>query len=151
MIGRKMYMDKLSVFLLRMSGFLVLLIGVAHFAMPSFGYTVDALTEIPEVQREHFVYLGTYAIGTFLVAFGILTLICDPISHSFMERTFVGLMAIVWSLRLVLELIFPVNLSLFFLSAPHLPLLFVLSLILLGYFAGLARIVVGTALPKANN
>lgn len=111
--------------------------------MPSFGYTAEALAAVPELQRDHFVYLGTYAIGTFLVAFGILTLLSDPRHQSTMETAFWGLMIIVWGTRLVLELIFPVNLPLFFLNEPHLPLLAAFVLILLGYIAGFAHRVSG--------
>ncbi len=120
------------------SGFIVLMIGLAHFLMPSLGYAPDALRAIPEPQRDHFVFLGTYAIGTFLVAFGVLTLLSDPRRGSVFETTFFGLMVIVWVVRLVLELLYPVNLSLFFLDEPHYILLAAITIVLLGYVVGFA-------------
>ena len=56
-----------------------------------------------------------------------------------METAFWGLMVIVWGVRLMLELVFPVDLPLFFLNEPHLPLLTAFVLILLGYAAGFAQ------------
>lgn len=122
----------------RISGLLVLLIGLAHFVMPSLGYDAGDLAVIPEAQRDHFVYLGTYAIGTFLVSFGVLTLLADPCRPSRLEKVFFALMAFVWGARFVLELLYPVDLSLFILSNPHPVLLATVLLIWAGYGLGLA-------------
>lgn len=132
-------MKTIMALLPRVAGFLVLAIGLAHFVMPSLGYAPDALAAIPDAQRDHFVYLGTYAIGTFLVTFGILTLLSGHGQHGRLETAFFGLMVFVWGARLVLEFIYPVDLSLFFLDEPHLPLAGAVFVILLGYMAGLAQ------------
>lgn len=122
----------------RLAGILVLMIGLAHFVMPSIGYATDALAAIPESQRDHFVYLGTYAIGTFLCTFGILTLLSDPARAGRFETAFLALMVLIWAARLVLEFLYPVDLALFFLAKPHGPLAAVILFILMGYGAGLA-------------
>ncbi len=118
---------------LRLSGLMVLAIGLSHFAMPNLGYTPDAIAAVPDAQRDHFVYLGTYAIGTFLVSLAVMTFFADPTSSNALHRTFLGLMVAVWGTRLVLELIYPVTLSLFFLFDPHPVLLVAILLIWAGY------------------
>lgn len=125
-------------FALRISGLMVLLIGAAHFAMPSLGYAPDVIAAVPTAQRDHFVYLGTYAIGTFLICFAVLTLLIDPARTDRTQRVFLGLMVIVWGARILLELAYPVTLSLFFLSYPHPVLMSALLVIWLGYAAGFA-------------
>ena len=121
----------------RIAGLMVLAIGLAHFAMPGFGYAPEALAAIPEAQRNHFVYLGTYAIGTFLVSFGVITLVADPGGRSRLEKVFYGSMAIVWGVRLALEFVYPVDLSLFFVARPHPMLVLAVAVIWAGYLAGL--------------
>ncbi|MEO1564444.1 MAG: hypothetical protein AAFR98_13490 [Pseudomonadota bacterium] len=132
----KLIPDRLTTTATNISGVLVLLIGTAHFAMPRFGYNPATLSAIPDIQRDHFVYLGTYAIGCFLVAFGILTLVAGRGDRSFFERAFFGVMVAVWGMRVVLEVLYPVNLPLFFLTNPHPVLLSVIALIWLGYLFG---------------
>ncbi len=130
--------DRLMTTLPRISGFMVLAIGLAHFVMPTFGYSAGALAAIPEMQRDHFVYLGTYAIGTFLIAFGVMTLLTDANRRSPLETVFLGLMVVVWGARLMLEFVYPVDLSLFLLSNPHPMLVLSIVLIWIGYIAGFA-------------
>lgn len=120
-----------------LSGLMVLGIGIAHFFMPTLGYSGDVIAAVPEVQRDHFVYLGTYAIGTFLVAIGVLTLLADPNSADVLHRSFFGLMVLVWGVRLVLEVIYPVEFSLFFVSNPHSTLSTAIVIVLAGYLGAL--------------
>ena len=118
---------------LTVSGLMVLAIGLAHFAMPSLGYAPEVIAAVPDAQRDHFVYLGTYAIGTFLVSFGVMTMLVDPMRADGMHRAFLGLMVMVWGARIVLEVIYPVTLSLFFVSHPHPALIVALLVIWAGY------------------
>jgi len=118
------------------AGLMVLAIGIAHFFMPAFGYAGEDLSSVPQVQREHFVYLGTYAIGLFLVSFAILTIMAGKVRPTLQMTVFLGLMTIVWGGRLVLELLFPVTLPLFFLSNPHPVLAATILVIWLAYGIG---------------
>lgn len=143
--------DRLINMVAHLAGAMVLAIGLAHFVMPSFGYARDALAAIPGPQKEHFVYLGTYAIGTFLVSLGILTLLSDQRRASPLELIFFGLMVFVWAARLALEFVYPVDLSLFFLSDPHPVLVATIFLILVGYITGFAgRLVTARATRPAG-
>lgn len=122
----------------RLAGGAVLAIGLSHFVMPSWGYAADDIAAVPDLQRDHFVYLGTYAIGSFLVSFGALSLIADARRGDRFETVFFGLMTAVWAGRLGLEAIYPVDLPLFFLARPHAVLSAAIALIFLGYAIGFA-------------
>lgn len=60
---------------LRTAGGLLLLIGVGHMFMPEWGYAPSAVAGMADLVEEHFYYLGTYAIGSFLLAFGIMSFV----------------------------------------------------------------------------
>ncbi|MAS03631.1 MAG: hypothetical protein CL534_02895 [Ahrensia sp.] len=122
----------------RISGLLVLAIGLVHFILPTLGYAPDALAAIPEAQRAHFVYLGTYSIAFFLISFAVMTLMADRTAPNRAITLFLGLMVIVWGARFVLELVYPVDLSLFFVANPHPMLMATLLVIWIGYVVGLA-------------
>lgn len=106
----------------RIAGALVLLIALSHFLLPTLGYRPDDLAAIPTAQRAHFVHLGTYAIGSFLLTFAIVTWAAARAPDQPLARLFFALMTLTWSFRLWLELQFPVDLSLFVITRPH-PLL----------------------------
>lgn len=118
------------------AGFMVLAIGIAHFFMPDFGYAGEDLNSVPQAQREHFVYLGTYAIGLFLVSLAVLTILAGKVRPTLQMTVFLGLMTAVWGGRLVLELLFPVTLPLFFLNNPHPVLAATILVIWLAYGIG---------------
>lgn len=114
-------------------GALILTIGIAHLFMPSIGYASHDLSAIPEPQRSHFVYLGTYAIGVFLLAMGGLTVYMALQTATKAATVFFGAMAAVWTGRWVLEFLFPVNLRLFFVDDPHAVLRVVIGVIAVAY------------------
>lgn len=120
----------------RIAGLLVLAIGLAHFLLPTLGYAPADLAAIPEAQREHFVYLGTYSIAFFLLGFAVMTLLADRNDPGRPMTVFLGLMTVVWFARLALELIYPVELPLFFVEEPHPMLIPVLLVISTGYLIG---------------
>ncbi len=58
---------------LRAGGLVVIAIGLAHFFLPTFGYDPAIPAAMDAGSGAHFFYLGTYAIGGFLIAFGIIS------------------------------------------------------------------------------
>ncbi|MCI5077175.1 hypothetical protein [Oricola sp.] len=122
----------------RVAGMMVLAIGLAHFALPTLGYATADLAVIPDAQREHFVFLGTYSIAFFLISFAVMTLFARLETPRREMTVFLGLMVVVWTARLVLELIYPVELPLFFVPKPHPMLIVTLTIIALGYAVGFA-------------
>ncbi len=122
---------------LRAGGALVTGIGLAHLAMPVWGYDPAVVEALAPATRAHFLDLATYAIATFLLAFGGLSFALSR-RPSPEAGVFCAVMSVVWSVRLGLELRFPVEVSLFSVPAPHLPLLAVIGLVAALYVAATA-------------
>lgn len=104
---------------LRGAGTLVSLIAIGHIFMPIFGYPDTVTSGMPVPVKEHFYYLGTYAICTFLFAFATLTFYHARTAGTPAARVFSATMAAVWWLRVALEFSYPVDVPIFFLDRPH--------------------------------
>jgi len=115
------------------AGLMILPVALGHFLLPTHGYAPSDIQAVPTLQRDHFVYLGTYAIGSFLLAMSGLTLYFALRPPTPEARVFFAVMAAVWVLRVVLEFVFPVDLPIFFLAQPHGVLVVVTGLIAAGY------------------
>jgi hypothetical protein len=131
---------------LRVAGLATLAIGIAHFFLPRLGYDASVPASMNATTAAHFYYLGTYAIGGFLCAFGVLSLGVSKLKNDFAAGAFATVMAAVWAWRTVLEIVYPVNLQLFFLAKPTvvlLPIIAALALIYatsaIGLFSARAR------------
>ena len=119
---------------LRVAGVLVTTIGVGHIFMPTFGYRGAVPSGMEPAIREHFYFLGTYAICCFLLGFGVLTLMASKEPRARATQLFSGVMTGVWAFRFVLELRYPVSVPIFFLEDPH-PSLMVILATITGAFA----------------
>jgi hypothetical protein len=129
---------------LRAGGLVVIAIGLAHFFLPTFGYDPAIPAAMDPGSGAHFFYLGTYAIGGFLIAFGIISLYTSKLADTRTAALFAGLMALMWGWRTALEIIYPVELRLFILDRPTLVLLPALAALTIVYACsalglGLAR------------
>lgn len=114
---------------LRVGGMLIVAIGIGHIFLPTYGYRAAAAEDMQLAVRNHFYYLGTYAICIFLIAFGALALFASKAPGTAATRVFSAVMAVVWGLRLGLELRYPVELPIFFLEHPHPVLVLVLAVV----------------------
>lgn len=126
------------------SGCIILLIGVAHTIFPIYGYSDDVqdfFKQSPPI-ADHFYYLATYAICSFLLFIGLVT-VWIGVSAEFAKRnpkfiTYYSVLSIIlWTSRIALEIKYPVKLSLFGIHSPSLNLMIVLSLIVIGFILGL--------------
>ena len=88
------------------------------FCLPGWGYDGLLLQSIPEVPRNHFVHLGTYAIGMFLLCVSAMSFHFAQLGSNLTARLFAALQAIFWAGRILLELLFPSHLQIFFLGDP---------------------------------
>ena len=102
----------------RIGGVIALVLGAAHFLLPGWGYDGLVLQSIPEVPRNHFVHLGTYAIGMFLLCVSVMSFHFAQLGGSPTARLFAALQAIFWAGRILLEMLFPSHLQIFFLGDP---------------------------------
>jgi hypothetical protein len=126
---------------LRVAGTLVSLIAVGHIFMPAFGYPAAVTSSMTAPVKEHFYYLGTYAICTFLFAFATLAFYHartagTPAAPA--GRAFSATMAVVWWLRVALEFSYPVDVPIFFLDRPHPVLVPVLLIVAIAFTAAAA-------------
>jgi hypothetical protein len=119
---------------LRMAGGLLLLIGIGHMFMPEWGYAPSVVAGMTAVVEAHFYHLGTYAIGSFLMAFGIMSLVHARQPDSATTHAFTTVMGLVWVFRVALEFQYPVRLTIFVLHDPH-PVLAPLLILIAGCFS----------------
>jgi len=117
---------------LGLAGTIVCLIGGAHLFLPTHGYARAATDGFAPAAREHFYFLGTYAIAGFLLSLGALSLVFSRLPGP-QTRAFAGVMTLLWSARFVLELAYPVDLALFGVARPHPLLLGTLASLVLLY------------------
>ena len=128
------------------SGSIITLIGIGHLFFPTFGYSEDVqsyLRQSPQI-ADHFYYLATYAICSFLLFMGTTTIYMGSLKDSAQNpqfiRFFIIMSIVLWSARLLMELKYPVKLSLFGISEPTNSLFIALSLIIIGFMVGLAKV-----------
>lgn len=117
-------------------GICVTLIGIMHIFMPAMGYENTIPLSMPGEVSNHFYYLGTYAICTFLLTLGFLSIYASRIHHPDVSFVICSAFSLLWISRTVLEIIYPVRLKLFFLSVPTVVLLPLIILIATVYTGG---------------
>jgi len=100
---------------LLVAGIIEIAVGLLHFAMPSFAYQAKGFSLL-QPDEISFVTLVIFAVGILLVAFGSLTILFSRKVESIIEVLYyyVVIKTILWIGRVVLELLYPVNLSMFY-------------------------------------
>ena len=121
---------------LAVGGLITGLIGIGHIFMPVFGYDGAVPLSMPPAERAHFYYLGTYAICGFLLSFAVLSLHFARSDQVRAARAVCAVLALFWTGRAILEVLYPVDLRLFVLASPHTVLLPVIGFLALTYAAG---------------
>lgn len=129
---------------LRLGGLLVLVIGIAHVFLPTWGYSPQVTLGMSSAAKEHFYFLGTYAICSFLLAFGVLAIVHSKHVESNAAQAFACVMALVWTTRVMLELSYPVEVRLFVFDNPHPVLVFVLATIAMSFTLAAVSLSVST-------
>ncbi|MCU7934547.1 MAG: hypothetical protein KZQ99_06660 [Candidatus Thiodiazotropha sp. (ex Dulcina madagascariensis)] len=101
--------------ILLVAGIIEIAVGLLHFAMPSFAYQAKGFSLL-EPNEINFVTLVVFAVGILLVAFGAITILFSRKLESMVEVLYyyVVIKTILWAGRVILELIYPVNLSMFY-------------------------------------
>lgn len=96
-----------------LAGLVPLAVGIMHLFLPSFGFDDAVLAQFTPASRSHFVDLALYAIAVFLLAFAFLTFYFAARVESSGAIVFSVVQSVVWVLRSILEVIFPVEIALF--------------------------------------
>lgn len=115
-------------------GILTLIIGIGHIFLPTAGYESSVPLSMQPPVREHFYYLGTYAICSFLLALGFISIYFSRTSFTKQTVVISFALAFIWISRAVLEFIYPVELKIFMLDYPHDALRIVTIFLALLYF-----------------
>jgi len=126
---------------LLVAGCFVTLIGLVHIFMPTLGYEESIPKSMPKELADHFYYLGTYAICTFLLTLGFISIYASGLKYPDVSFTLSVAFSLLWISRAIFERIYPVRLKLFFLDTPTYILLPFISVIALIYCFGMVSYV----------
>jgi hypothetical protein len=100
-------------------GLLTAVIGIGHIFMPTLGYDSSVPLAMEPAVRDHFYYLGTYAICAFLLSFALISLYFSKLEFPKASLVVCSILAVFWIARAVLEFLYPVEIKIFFLQTPH--------------------------------
>lgn len=129
--------NKLAALIIRLpmltGGIIIMIIGIGHIFMPTTGYEDTVTFSMAPAIRNHFYYLGTYAICIFLLALGFISIYFSRIELSIHTIVISSVLAIVWTGRVIFEFIYPVDIKIFMLQKPHNALRIVISILALLY------------------
>jgi|APSaa5957512622_1039677.scaffolds.fasta_scaffold42262_1 hypothetical protein len=105
---------KLTEQILLTAGVIEIAAGLLHFAMPSIAYQSKGFSLL-HPDEINFVTLVVFAVGILLVAFGSLTIFFSKKVETAAEivYTYVVIKTVLWIGRVVLEILYPVNLNMF--------------------------------------
>ena len=94
-----------------------IMVGILHFMMPYFLNQSAGFLQLSSVEMD-FVMLVTFATGILLIAFGSVTLLLSKVDLSMIKVLYyyLWIKIILWTARVVLELVYPVNLDMFYIN-----------------------------------
>lgn len=118
---------------LLIGGLLTAVIGIGHIFMPTAGYDSSVPQMMDSAVRDHFYYLGTYAICAFLLSFAFLSIYFSGLKYPQASLIVCSVLAVFWVVRAILEFLYPVEIRIFFLRTPHSVLLPVILLLAIAY------------------
>ena len=101
------------------AGIIEIFAGLGHFAMPYFVYQSRGFSFLTQNEM-NFATLGIFAIGILLIAFGAITIsfaLNVDASHE-LQCIYAAVKSILWMARIILEIIYPIKISLFFIEKP---------------------------------
>jgi len=103
--------------ILLVAGIIEIAVGLLHFVMPFFAYQAKGFSLL-DTNEINFVTLVVFAVGILLVAFGAITILFSRNLESTIEVLYyyIVIKTVLWTGRVVLELIYPVNLNMFYIE-----------------------------------
>ena len=108
--------DRLKTVLL-VAGVIEIAVGLLHFGMPYFAYQSAGFMGLDSAEI-NFVTLIIYAVGILLIAFGCVTVLFGRQIKSTLNilTSYLVIKIALWAGRVLLELIYPVELSMFYID-----------------------------------
>ena len=100
--------------LLLIIGSIQILVGLLHFFMPLYFSKSEAFLLLPSTEMSYLL-LVTYAVGILLVAFGASTILLSIKAKELGKILYFYMIiqALLWTARVILELMYPVELEMF--------------------------------------
>jgi len=123
---------------LRLGGLVTVAIGLAHLLFPGSGYSHNIPDSMPPAVRAHFYYLATYAIATFLLSIGSISVLFSRLNHVPSAVLIACVLAVLWTARFGLEILYPVEVRLFVMARPSVILLPLIGVLAAFYLASAA-------------
>lgn len=103
--------------LLLLAASIEIAVGLFHFAMPYFAHKSAGISRLSGAE-EDFLVLVTFSTGILLIAFGSVTLMFarDPGASAGFLYPYLLIKSVLWAARLILEVLFPVRLEMFWID-----------------------------------
>ncbi len=99
------------------AGIIEIGVGLLHFFMPYFIYQSDGFEYLSEIEL-NYVTLVTFAVGILLVAFGAVTILfslhIESVKKILLQYLIIKI--VLWTLRVVFEIIYPLELNIFYVN-----------------------------------
>lgn len=104
---------------LMIAGIIEILAGLAHFPMPHFVYQSKGFSLLNQ-NEIHLVTLCVFAVGILLIAFGAITIsfVLKVDASNELHFIYASIKSLLWLARIILEIIYPIKISLFFIEKP---------------------------------
>ena len=103
--------------LLLIAGVAEIVVGLSHFGMPYFAYQARGFALLSQKESD-FVTLCVFAVGILLIAFGSVTILFALNARDEMVLPYAVIQSILWLARIILEIVYPVQVSLFHIENP---------------------------------
>lgn len=100
--------------LLLIIGSIEILVGLLHFFMPLFFTKSESFLPLPNIEM-NYLLLVTYAVGILLIAFGATTILLSKKTKELGKILYFYMIiqSVLWTARVILELMYPVELEMF--------------------------------------
>jgi hypothetical protein len=140
--------------ILLIAGIVEIVVGLSHFGMPHFAYQSKEFGLLNQ-DEINFVTLIVFAVGILLTAFGAVTVLISSKMEALKEILFsyALIKSILWLARIILELVYPVKIGLFWIAMPTnviMPLLIIEWLLFVVSAVLIAVAYRGKAVPLTN-
>ena len=105
--------------ILLIAGIIEIVAGLAHFTMPYFAYEARGFSFLNQ-DETNLITLCVFAVGILLIAFGTLTIFFALKAETAKQLLYfyVIIKSLLWLGRIILEIFYPVKISLFFIESP---------------------------------
>lgn len=104
---------------LTLAGTIDIALGLVHFLMPGLIYKSEGFHQLSSVETD-MVTLSTVSVGVLLIAIGVISILCAvkyELSKE-LSRSVTLVLTILWLIRIIFELAFPVRIPLLYIASP---------------------------------